>query len=55
MTATVLIENLSSKVCRDQAATCRELARLAMTAPHVLLEHVARTWDKVAGEIDGAG
>ena len=44
---------LSSIMCREHAATCREMAKLIMTAPHrVLLEHIARTWDKIAGEIE---
>ena len=56
MTEAVLIKELSSKTCREHAATCRELTRLTMTAPHrVLLEHIARTWDKVASEIDTSG
>ena len=53
MTHAVPLNELSSTACREQAAVCRTLANQAMTIPHrVLLEHIAKTWDRIASDID---
>lgn len=46
-------KEMSSVMCRDRTATCREWTGQTTTEPHrVLLEYIARTWGKVGGEIE---
>ena len=48
--------NLSAKNCRQQATNCRKLAEQVMTPAHrIMLEHIADTWDRIAGDIDKKG
>ena len=45
--------DLTAKSTREQAASCRKLAKNVMTPAHrVMLEHVADTWDRIGADID---
>ena len=47
-----LPRRLDAKVCREQAAACRVVARKTMTPSHrIMLEHIAETWLRIAADI----
>ena len=47
---------LTAAQCHEQAVACRSLAENVMTPPHrVMLEHIADTWERIAGDIAERG
>jgi hypothetical protein len=43
----------TAEVCRERAAECRQMARVASQPSHeIMLNHMAETWERIALDVE---